>query len=109
MTEQFRHRRFPTDYPVTVLSDGGMHSGRVVDVNQGGARLTGLSHLKRGDQILVQVLTDRVRAVVRWQGADRTGVSFPTLLPPRLVDTIRHATRASAPRGFTSVGLREMR
>ena len=109
MTEQFRHRRFPTNYPVKVLSDGGAYTGKVIDVNQGGARLTGLSHLKRGDQIFVQVLTERVPAVVCWQGADRTGVSFPTFLAPRLVDTIRQATRASTPRGFSSVGLREMR
>ena len=109
MNEQFRRRRFQTDYPVKVETRLGLQAARIIDVNQAGARMIGLTGLQRGDQVQIQVLTDRIVGTVRWSGADRTGISFPIQLNPRLVDTVRQATTSVRGWRHTSAHLNEMR
>ena len=109
MNEQFRRRRFQTDYPVKVETPRGQQSARIIDINQGGARMIGVTGLTRGDQIRITVLTDHVVGTVRWSGADRTGISFPIQLHTRIVDTVRQATSCVRDWRHCSGHLREMR
>ena len=109
MNEQFRRRRFQTDYPVKLETRSGLQSARVIDINQGGARLIGTTGLARGDQVVMQVLTDRVVGTVKWAGTDRTGIAFPMPLQTRIVDTVRQATTCVSAWRHTSAHLQEMR
>lgn len=109
MNQQFRRHRYPTAFPLVVKTPVGDCKAVVIDVNEGGARLEGLSGVKRGDRVTMQVLHERLAGVICWTTAHRTGVAF--IIPARagLIDTLRQGGRHSQTARFSSTSLREMR
>ncbi|WP_395391308.1 PilZ domain-containing protein [Novosphingobium sp. BL-8A] len=72
-----RGPRFTADCPVALLVVGYRHPARLVDISQGGARVTVASAMPR-DQLLgiaIPGLGER-EAAVRWVGADSCGLVF---------------------------------
>lgn len=109
MNQQFRRHRYPTAFPLVVRTPLGEFKATVIDVNQGGARLEGLSGVKRGDRVTLQVLHERVAGIVCWTTAHRTGIVFTIPARTGLVDTLRQGSRQSVSGRFSSGRLREMR
>ncbi|WP_395328364.1 PilZ domain-containing protein [Novosphingobium sp. BL-8H] len=72
-----RGPRFTADCPVALLVVGYRHPARLVDISQGGARVTVASAMPR-DQLLgvsIPGLGER-EAAVRWVGAEACGLVF---------------------------------
>lgn len=107
---QHRQHRYPTQYPIDILTPQGQQQGRVIDVNKGGARILGLRQLVRGDKVTITVLSHRIDAVVCWAEADRVGLMFRPRLTEHQLDTIRYRQDPRAPARNWSEGmhLREM-
>lgn len=109
MNQQFRRRRYPTAFSLTVTTPLGRQKARLIDVNQGGARLEGVENVMRGDRLTLHVLNEQLPAAIRWVAAHRVGVAFLTPAPPLLVDLLRQGIRATVAGRFNSTALREMR
>jgi len=90
---KYRSHRYPTQFPVQVRTAFGRQNARVVDVNAGGARLAGLRDLQRGDKIQLDVLSQKVSAVVLWANAGNIGVCFRPQLTGRLLDTLQYSAK----------------
>ncbi len=109
MVQQYRRHRYPTEFPVEILSGEGKSKAQVIDVNETGARICGDGTLKRGDKVTIIASADRVTGVVRWAAAGRAGISFTPMISLRLVDALRYAKRPGLRQRFSSAGLQEMR
>ena len=86
---QYRPHRYLTDYSVTLQTPEGRRNANVRDVSNGGARLTGLTGLERGDKVRLDVLSNFVDAVVLWSKGDHVGISFRPAISDRFLDTLR--------------------
>ena len=109
MNQQFRRHRYPTAFPLTVTTPLGRQSAKLIDVNDGGARLEGVENVMRGDRVTLHVLNEQVPATIRWVAAHRIGVAFVMPARPALVDLLRQGIRATVAGRFNSMALREMR
>lgn len=110
MTELFRRHRYPTAFQLVVETAAGRCKATVIDINQGGARLSGIAGVKPGDRLTLVVLNTRLTGCVRWAGSERAGIAFTTPPSPALVDILRQGIRHSPTTNrFSSTGLREMR
>lgn len=107
---QYRQHRYPTQYPVKVRTSRGSQQGEVIDVNQSGARLTGIAGVNRGDKIKLDILSHHVDAVVLWTARDRVGVMFRPKLSDHQIDTLRQRCnkRATPQRGQVGFTFAEM-
>ena len=86
---QYRPHRYPTDCAVTVTHGGGNKPAKVIDVSRSGARIAGLDVLRRGDKIAIEILSQRLPAVVLWSHGKLAGVTFRPMLSDHLVDVLR--------------------
>lgn len=108
---QYRSHRYPTQFPIRVLTPHGIQQAHVIDVNQSGARLTGLTRLKRRDKIQLDVLSHKVDAVVLWVARNYVGITFRPLLNDHQLDTLRFRRdqRNAHQRGRVGFGFPGMR
>ena len=108
---QYRPHRYQTQFPIVVRTSTGPEQARIIDVNNEGARLTGLRRLIRGEKLALDVLSHRVDAVVTWSAHDKAGISFRPRLTDDQVDTLRHRkdSRAGHRRGSIGFSYAEMR
>lgn len=109
MHQLFRRHRYQTNFPVVVQTANGKVNANIIDVNESGARIEGLNHVRRGEKVTILNATDRISGTVRWVGSDRVGLSFSPLLSIRAVDSLRFAKKSSKQQRWSSVGLQEMR
>ncbi len=86
---QYRPHRYPTDYTVTLATAAGSTSANVVDVNRSGARISGPDGLQRGDKLQLDILSNRVDAVVLWARSGQAGIAFRPAITDHLVDLLR--------------------
>lgn len=108
---QYRPHRYQTEFPVYLRTPSGPQQANVIDVNNTGARLGGLTDLARGDKVYVDVLGHRVTAVVCWVSGERAGISFRPQITDDQVDTLRYRRdgRAGHRRGRVGFTFAEMR
>ncbi len=107
---RYRAQRYQTQFPINVRTHCGNQQAEVLDVNHDGARLAGLTRLKHGEKIELDVLSRRVSAIVRWTTLNRVGVVFRPKLGDHQVDTLRQrCDRRSTPQhGRGQFGFAEM-
>lgn len=107
---QYRSHRYPTQFPTPIRTPHGMQKGQVTDVNNAGAQIRGLSGVRRGDKLELDVLSHRICAVVQWVMTDRVGISFRPQISDHFVDTLRHRRDArTGMRGSVGFASAEMR
>lgn len=108
---QYRPHRYNTNYPVDMQTPSGPQRGRVIDVNNAGARIEGLRDLRRGDKLRLTVLGQHVDAIVKWVAGRRIGLTFRPQINNHLVDTLRYRSdaRPDGRRPTAGFGFTEMR
>ena len=108
---QYRPHRYQTAFPIDLRTPTGPQQCKVIDVNNTGAQLAGLKHLKRGDKLQLQVLCHRVEGVVCWTTADRVGITFRPQISDDQLDTLRYRpdARLGHRRGRVGFAFAEMR
>lgn len=89
MTHRIRRYRYQTHIPVQINRPGGPQVAYVIDVNEGGACVTGLSGVSRGDAIVLRGLNKTNVATVRWAANSRMGVSFERQMTPQQLSLMR--------------------
>ena len=108
---RYRPHRYNTQYPVQIATRAGAQQGKVLDVNNTGARIEGLRDVRRGDKVQLSILSHRVDAVVQWVAGGRVGLTFRPQITNDQVDTLRYRkdSRGCHRRGAVGFGLTEMR
>lgn len=101
---KYRSHRFATQFPVQVCTPIGRQNAQVINVNTGGAQLSGLHDLQRGDKIQLDVLSHHVEAVVLWADEKHAGVCFRPNLSSHLLDTLQRCNTRRAGGYSPSVG-----
>lgn len=91
---QYRTHRYQTEFPLEMRTPSGMQKGKVINVSNVGARVSGLKNIGRGDKVQLHILGYRVEAVVRWVSDDRTGVTFRPQITDDQLDTLRYRQHA---------------
>jgi len=82
------HPRVEVALPAFMLVDLERHFVQVVDVSNGGARLTCTQQFPAGTEVNLDCGTLSRSAVVRWQNAEFLGLSFDAELDDREVKAI---------------------
>lgn len=108
---KYRPHRYNTQYPVEVRTPAGQQKAKVLDVNNTGARLEGLSDVQRGNKVQLNILSLRVDAIVQWVAGGRVGLTFRPQITNDQVDILRYRRdgRHDGRRGTIGFGLTEMR
>lgn len=101
---QYRPHRYPTEFPVAMRTPTGPQKGKVIDVNNVGARLKGMRDLRRGDKVQVNILSMNVDAVVQWAASETIGITFRPQITDTQVDTLRFRPDGRTGRRPSSVG-----
>jgi hypothetical protein len=87
---QYRPHRYQTEFPIKLRSPAGSQKGKVIDVNNTGARIEGLHNLRRGDKVQFSILYHNAEAVVQWISHGFVGVTFRPQITDDQVDTLRY-------------------
>lgn len=87
---QYRPHRYNTHYPIEMETPSGRQRGKVIDVNNAGARIAGLQNLRRGQKLRLTVLNQRAEATVEWVEGGHIGLTFHPPISNDLVDTMRY-------------------
>lgn len=109
---QFRPHRYPTSFPLALRTPKGVQKGTVIDVNNVGARMTGVIDVRRGDKIVINLMSQTLPAIVMWTKGDRIGIVFRPQITDTQLDMLRfrpdgrHGQHRGAVGGF---GYAEMR
>ena len=82
------HQRVEVALPAFLQVDLERHFVQVVDVSNGGARLTSSEQFPAGTEVILDCGTLSRSAVVRWQNAEFLGLSFDSELEDREVKAI---------------------
>ncbi len=101
---QYRPHRYPTEFPIAIGTPTGPQQGQVIDVNNVGARVKGLHHLRRGDKVRVKIMATNVDAVVQWTSNSCVGMTFRPQITDDQVDMLRYRRDARAGRRPSAVG-----
>lgn len=108
---RYRPHRYQTQFPIALRTPSGPQRGEVLDVNNAGARIAGLHNLQQGDTIELELLSDRIEAIVQWACGTRAGVTFRPRITNRQLDMLRF--RPDRPttvgRGTVGFGFAELR
>lgn len=106
----YRQHRHPTEFPVQLRTPYGIQAAKVHDVTQTGACLIGMTDIKRGDKVQMDVLSNRIDAVVLWVDGKRSGLTFRPGLTAHQLDTLLHRpnARGSMQRGSVGFHMIEM-
>lgn len=108
MDEHRRQNRIATDLPVTLVSVLDSRDGRIIDLSEGGAQITGASFPK-DTRFQIDYRDQTIYARVMWDEVDRMGVRFEfPLSDGPLRDAMRETQLAAQPvRAFVG-GIRPM-
>ncbi len=108
---QYRSHRYRTEYPVDLKTSAGPQRGKVLDVNNHGARMDAVRGLHRGDPIQFDLLGHQINAVVQWSFGARIGITFRPMITDDQVDTLRYRRDARKVGRHSTVGFafQEMR
>ncbi|MCA1777054.1 MAG: PilZ domain-containing protein [Loktanella sp.] len=93
--EYFRPFRYPAATPVSLRTPRGTVKATVIDVNDGGMRLSGRADVQPGETVKISILGIPVTGIVRWVGKDRYGVLFRPKISTRQVDALRQGVKTS--------------
>ena len=93
--EYFRPFRYPAATPVSLRTQRGTVKAKVIDVNDGGMRLSGQPDVQPGEKVTVSILGIPVTGIIRWVGRDRYGVLFRPKISTRQVDALRQGVKTS--------------
>ena len=77
------HPRVEVALPAFLRADFDRHAVQIVDLSNGGAKLTCAAELASGTSVTLHCGTLSRAAVVRWQNAEFVGIAFETELDPR--------------------------
>jgi len=108
-TVHFRKHRYPTRFTVIVKSAAGQTRCSISNVNETGAKIIGITGLKRGDEAILMLTVAQARGLVQWVTPDKVGIAFQPHLPPHFVDEMRHRISRGKSAPATHHALREMR
>ena len=92
-----RAYRYQTHIPVHVTRPGGPQVAYIVDINEGGACVAGLTGVAIGEAVVLRGGGDDHVATVRWAANHRTGVTFERPIPSKDLSIMRYRD-LSAPR-----------
>lgn len=92
-----RETRYPTDFPIAVVTEDGPCQAKVHDISSAGAKVTGLDHLKVGTRITIPGKDGAAGAMVRWISEGFTGVVFYPLAPLDLPERLLAQVTAAPP------------
>lgn len=107
--EHFRPHRYPTETPVSVKTPAGKMKAKVVDINDGGMRLSLPQDIAVGERISIDILGYPVKGVVRWAGRGFAGVVFRPKISTRHVDALRQGVNTGMSNHQRFHSYREMR
>jgi hypothetical protein len=97
MDEHRKQNRIATDLPVTLVSVLESREGRIIDLSEGGAQITGAS-FPRDTRFQIDYRDQTIYARVMWDEIDRMGVRFEfRLTSGPLADAMRAAQFAAQP------------
>ena len=97
MTYQDRPYRYQTHIPVHVARPGGPQVAYIVDINEGGACVAGLTGVNIGEAVVLQGADDHNVATVRWAANSRAGVRFDHPIPPKYLNMIQYRDPSQPP------------
>lgn len=75
MEENRRQTRIATDLPATLVSVLETREGRIIDLSEGGAQISGAS-FPTGTRFQIDCMEQTIYARVMWDEIDRMGVRF---------------------------------
>ena len=87
---QYRSHRYPTQFPVSLITASGQQQSHISDVSSSGARIAGPRNLRRGDKVKVRFLNEELSACVCWANQDQAGISFRPQITTLQVDKLRY-------------------
>lgn len=90
MTYPERPYRYQTHIPVQVARPGGPQVAYIVDINEGGACVAGLTGVAVGEAVVLRSPDDEKIATVRWAANNRAGVLFDRPIPPKYLNLMRY-------------------
>ncbi len=107
---RYRPHRYPTQYPIALRTPVGPQRGEIIDVNNTGARLSGLHDLHQGDKVELELMTYLLVAVVQWTAGERAGVTFHPRITDHQLDMLRYRRdrRNTGGRGSVGFGFAEL-
>ncbi len=106
---QYRPHRYQTDFPIKLQTATGRQQGKVIDVNNTGARIEGLANLRRGDKVQLDILYQNADAVVQWISNGFVGITFRPQITDDQVDTLRYRRDGRHRSGAVGFGFAELR
>jgi len=107
MDENRRQIRVPVDLTVTLVSVLDTREGRIIDLSEGGAQISGAS-FPAGTRFQIDYRDQTIYARVMWDEVDRMGVRFEyRLTSGPLLDAMQTAQIVAQPaRPFIATGAR---
>lgn len=90
MTYPVRPYRYQTHIPIQVTSDGNNQLAHIVDINEAGACVAGLTDVRIGDAVVLHGDDSEKIATVRWATNNRAGVLFDRPIPPKQLNMMRY-------------------
>lgn len=106
---QYRPHRYQTEFPIKLRSPTGPQQGRLIDVNNTGARIKGLHNLQRGDKVQLDILYQKAEAIVQWISNGFVGITFRPQITDDQVDTLRYRRDGRQRNNAAGHGFIEMR
>ncbi|MEP1389557.1 MAG: hypothetical protein ABJO29_05815 [Yoonia sp.] len=85
-----RPYRYQTHIPVHVIRPGGPQVAYIVDINEAGACVAGLTGVAVGEAVVLRGSDDANVATVRWAANNRAGVAFDRPIPPKYLNMMRY-------------------
>lgn len=86
---QYRAHRYFTHYSIAVDTPFGTKHATVININESGARIEGISGLEARDNVRLRVSGEVIHATVSWAIGQRAGLSFHPRISLYQVDILR--------------------
>lgn len=96
-----RPHRYQTHIPVHVIRPGGPQVAYIVDINEAGACVAGLTGVPVGEAVVLRGSDDANVATVKWAANSRTGVVFNRPIQPKYLNIMRYRD-PQMPTSYTS-------
>lgn len=84
-----RPHRYQTHIPVQVAGPCGPQVAYIVDINEAGACVAGLTGVDVGEAVVLHAMDDERVATVRWTANKRAGVLFENPIPAKHLNLMR--------------------
>lgn len=97
MTYPNRPFRYQTHIPVHIARPGEPQIAYIVDINEGGACVAGISGVTVGEAIMMRDGDETNVATIRWAANNRAGVFFDRPIPTKDLNIMRYRDPAYVP------------